>query len=231
MANISFDLIIAAAGQGKRMGSDIPKPFIKLNGRDILEHSINTFSNVAISQIIIATDISRFEQIEAYEFFKLNPQISLRLCEGGEERHESVLNALKFVQSPFVAVHDAVRPFVSQKLIQILFDTVQKKGSAIPALKPRDTIKKVSEQLIQNTLDRNELILVQTPQFFSTGIYKAALQQIQVEKMYTDDSSIVESAGFNVYWIEGDRNNYKLTYPEDLSYAEWLLNKENKAND
>jgi 2-C-methyl-D-erythritol 4-phosphate cytidylyltransferase len=93
------------------------------------------------------------------------------------------------------------------------------KGSAIPGITPRDTIKRISTDSVEQTLDRSKLILVQTPQFFNSTIYNAALQQINENQLYTDDASIVESAGYNVYWVEGERDNIKITYAEDLHLA------------
>lgn len=225
MADSYFDLIIPAAGIGARMKKSIPKPFLQLKGKDVLEQSLWSFSSQPIRKLIIATSAENNDRIKAYDFFTANQSIELILCEGGKERHESVLNALNHVTSDFVAVHDAVRPFSSAQLIERLFEKAQKKGSAIPALKSRDTIKIVNQDAITSTLNRNELVLAQTPQFFMTSIYRAALNQIRDDIKYTDDASIVEAAGFNVYWVEGEDHNLKLTYPEDLMYADWLLSE------
>jgi len=226
MAATYFDLIIPAAGSGKRMHSDIPKPFMKLLGEDILAKTLSAFSGLPIKNVIIATEKEWHMQIEAYPFFVQNSEVQLHFVEGGKERHHSVLNALEKVESDWIAIHDAVRPVVSERLIAKLFTNCQAKGSAIPAILSRDTVKKIENDQIKKTLDRSSLVMAQTPQFFSKTIYQAAVGMMKPELLYTDDASIVEIAGFNVYWLEGERQNIKITYPEDITWVTWQMNQQ-----
>lgn len=221
MAVTYFDLIIPAAGSGKRMQSDIPKPFLKLLGEDILSHTLNAFNGLSIKNVIIATEEKWRQQIQDYHFFEQNPDITLRFVEGGKERHHSVINALTEVASDWIAIHDAVRPNLSTDLIKRLFVHCMARGSAVPGINPRDTVKEVANEAIAKTIDRSSLVMVQTPQFFNKVIYDAAIKLMKEELLYTDDASIVEMAGFNVYWIEGERQNMKITYPEDIAWMEW----------
>jgi 2-C-methyl-D-erythritol 4-phosphate cytidylyltransferase len=227
MAATYFDLIIPAAGSGNRMQSSIPKPYMKLEGEDILSHTLNAFNGLPIQNVIIATEKKWHAQIEAYSFFSTNTAVNLHFVEGGKERHHSVLNALKEVRSNWIAIHDAVRPLVSEGLIFKLFESCQSKGSAIPALSPRDTVKQVNGSNIIKTIDRSTLVMAQTPQFFNKTIYEAAIGLMKPDVLYTDDASIVESAGFNVYWLEGERLNTKITYPEDIEWVSWIMNQKN----
>lgn len=221
--HLDYDLIIPAAGSGSRMQIDVPKPFIALGERDILEHSLFAFVPQLPKRVIIATSTQYFEHISSYTFFKTYPKVELILVEGGGQRHESVANALQKVSADWVAVHDAVRPFFSANMLERLTASVQKFGSAIPAIRPRDTIKETSAHQIVRTLERSSLVQVQTPQFFRTLIYKTAMDQLSPDQLYTDDASILEQAGFSVYWVEGEQKNIKITFKEDLHFAQWVL--------
>lgn len=225
MAATYFDLIIPAAGTGKRMQSEVPKPFMKLLGEDVLSLTLKAFSNLPIGSVIIATENEWRSQIQKYPFFLENPSVQLQFVNGGAERHHSVLNALEKVQSNWIAIHDAVRPNVSANLINTLFERCRARGSAIPAVPSRDTVKQIQNAVITKTIDRSSLVMAQTPQFFSKTIYQAAVGMMKDELLYTDDASIVESAGFNVYWVEGERENIKLTYPEDMAWLGWKMNQ------
>lgn len=224
MAVTYFDLIIPAAGSGKRMQSDVPKPFMKLLGEDILSHTLNAFSGLPINKVIIATEKEWHKQIEAYPFFENNQDVKLNFVVGGKERHHSVLNALEKAESNWIAIHDAVRPNLSANLICSLFNSCMSKGSAIPAVASRDTVKEIIQEQIVRTIDRSSLVLAQTPQFFNKTIYQAAIGMMKDDVMYTDDASIVEMAGFKVYWLEGERQNIKITYPEDITWLECQMN-------
>jgi len=226
MAATYFDLIIPAAGSGKRMHSDVPKPFMKLLGEDILAKSLSAFSGLPIKNVIIATEKEWQPQIQAYSFFVENPEVKLHFVEGGKERHHSVLNALGKVESDWIAIHDAVRPFLSESLITKLFTNCRVRGSAVPAIASRDTVKEIENDQIKKTLNRSSLVLAQTPQFFNKTIYQAAIGMMKPELLYTDDASIVEMAGFNVYWLEGERKNIKITYPEDIAWVTWQMNQQ-----
>lgn len=225
---LAYDLVIPAAGSGRRMGASLPKPFLQLQGKDILEHTLEAFLSYPPQRIIIAVDESFRERIASYSLFKAHKNLRLLFADGGPERQDSILNALEFSDSAWVAVHDAVRPFISKKLLASLIAHCEKKGSAVPAIIPRDTIKEQSEGVVIKTLERQKLVQVQTPQFFSAGLYQAALNSYDATKAakVTDDASLLEMAGFKIHLVEGERMNQKLTYPEDLQWAEWFLQQQ-----
>ena len=221
-------VIIPAAGSGSRMGARIPKPFIELNGITILEHTIRAFAGIKnVQQIIVATSVEWKEEVKVI-LHKFDDQVkTLQVVEGGKERQDSIHNALQSVSDEvaLVAVHDAVRPFISQKLIQECCEVASKVGGAIVAVPAKDTIKKIDEsQSITETPDRSNLWQAQTPQIFRKQLlldaYKSA---IETEFIGTDDASLVERFGGDVKVVEGDRRNLKITYPIDLRVAELIL--------
>ena len=222
-----LSVIIPAAGSGERMGSDIPKPFIKVGSKTILEHTISRFLEVSdVVQIIIATSKSYIPEIKSM-FGQVSTHIDLRVVEGGKERQFSIYNALKLVSanSELVAVHDAVRPFIRKHLIEECCDVAAKVGGAVLGVPAKDTIKKVDkDKLIESTPNRSFLWQAQTPQIFQKDLlvkaYKSALEDHFVG---TDDASLVERIGGTIQMVEGDREILKITYPVDLKIAELIL--------
>lgn len=224
-------VIIPAAGSGSRMGTRIPKPFLELNGSTILEHTIRSFVKLGlVRQVIIATSKDWFSKVEQILGSFSADLDSFFVVEGGLERQHSIYNALQVVSEDIdlVAVHDAVRPFVSDSLINKCAEMAGELGGAIVAVPAKDTIKKVSaEKLIKETPDRSELWQAQTPQIFQKKLLVSAYKSAQEEKFVgTDDASLVERIGGRVGVVEGDRRNLKITYPIDLKVAEMILNEE-----
>ncbi|WP_421772882.1 2-C-methyl-D-erythritol 4-phosphate cytidylyltransferase [Gracilimonas sp.] len=222
-----LSVIIPAAGSGERMGSDIPKPFIKVGDKTILEHTISRFLEVPdVAQIIIATSKNYIPTIKSM-FEKLATDIQLNVVEGGSERQFSIYNALKLVSAEceLVAVHDAVRPFVRRQLIEECCEYALSVGGAVLGVPAKDTIKKVdADKVIKSTPDRSVLWQAQTPQVFQKGLlvkaYESALEESFIG---TDDASLVERIGGTIQMVEGDRENLKITYPVDLKVAELIL--------
>lgn len=222
-----LSVIIPAAGSGVRMGSNIPKPFIKIGGKPILEHTIDRFLEVEnVIQILIATSPEYLDEISSMTS-GLSDQVSFQVVEGGEERQFSIYNALQYVspKAELIAVHDAVRPFVRPNLIRRCCEVAQQYGGAILGVPAKDTIKKVNEDVvITETPNRSFLWQAQTPQIFQKQLLmKAYGSAIQNEFIGTDDASLVERIGGKVKMVEGDRENLKITFPIDLKVAEIIL--------
>jgi 2-C-methyl-D-erythritol 4-phosphate cytidylyltransferase len=219
----SFYAIIVAGGKGKRMNNDLPKQFIPVNSLPIMMHSIRAFyQNEYQPQIILViaeTDLAHWQNlIKQYQF-----DIPHQIVFGGEERFHSVKNGLSKIknQNSIIAIHDAVRPLVSQQTISGCFKTALTKGNAIAAIPSKDSVRSLKNGLSE-ALDRSEIYLVQTPQTFQYHQLNKAYEQ-NFSGSFTDDASVVEKAGFMIELESGDRFNFKITFPEDLIIAETLL--------
>lgn len=227
MADPAFSLIIPAAGSGERMQAKIAKPYLQLGNCTVLEHTLTCFMGLSgLKQVIVST--SKPFRIQTEEILhRLFPKIISKTVNGGIERQHSVYNALKEVDDEIklVAVHDAVRPFVSEKSIQACLRKASESGAAVLGVPVRDTIKKVDNQgNILETPDRSELWQAQTPQiFWRTLLIDAYEQAMSDVKTGTDDASLVEAFGRVVSLVEGNRENFKLTYPIDFRNAEKYL--------
>lgn len=235
MDNYRFALIIPAAGAGTRTGADIPKPFIRIGGKTILEHTISRFTGFdSLVQIVISTSLENKETAEAVRPV-IPKQISLNVIEGGAERQDSIFNAIQIVDKDveLIAVHDAVRPFVTSKSICSCLEAAVNFGAAIPGIPLRDTIKKVtSENRIVETPERRFLRQAQTPQVFRSEIIRKAYLYARDHNFSgTDDASLIEYLGEKVVMVEGSRDNFKITYPLDLKLAELLIKKQQNNQD
>tara|TARA_R110000868_G_scaffold235273_1_gene489005 strand:- start:1636 stop:2331 length:696 start_codon:yes stop_codon:yes gene_type:complete len=223
-------VIIPAAGSGSRMGSRIPKPFLKLQNISILEHTIKNFANLDfVTQIIVSTSKEWVSEVELILSNFSEKTETLSVVIGGNERQDSINNALSVVSEDvnLVAVHDAVRPFINPELIKQCSSSALEFGGAIIAIPAKDTIKEVGEDLvIQNTPERNRLWQAQTPQIFQKNLLISAYTSaIKSGFIGTDDASLVERIGGKVKIIEGDRRNLKITFPIDLKVAELILDE------
>lgn len=220
----SFGVVIAAAGQGKRMNSSEKKQFIELQGKPVLYHSVQLFTKIAeIKEIVIVTnreDIKRTEE--------LLQEFQVSVVPGGAERQESVLlglEALKCVE--FVLIHDAARPFSSEKMIREIMNQAMESGAAIPAVPVKDTIKIVDKKReVISTPPRQSLWAVQTPQAFRLSAILDVHQRAKKQGFLgTDDAMLMEWCGMKVKVVEGEYTNIKLTTPEDLRLGESILEK------
>lgn len=214
--------LIVAGGKGIRMGSETPKQFIKLSGKPVLMRTIEAFHHYSPDiRIILVLNQDLMEQWNAlcgeYRF-----TAPVELVEGGQERFHSVKNGLGMVeQSSLVAIHDGVRPLVTQRIIADSFTIAAKFGSAVPVSPLNETVRKIKDGKSQ-VIDRCYLFSVQTPQtFLSDLIQKAYLQDYRED--FTDDASLVESMGEKVHFFPGDSRNIKITRQEDMKLAEMMM--------
>ena len=217
--------IVLAAGQGKRMGSAVPKQFLELDGKPLLYYSLECFEQSdLISEIILVTgkDAIPFcwRIVEKYGFRKVKYVVP-----GGKERYDSVYEGLKACEDcDIVFIHDGARPLVSNLVIDRTVRAANSYGAAAPAVPVKDTIKVVKGGLVEKTPERATLQAVQTPQVFDFDLLRGALKKAEEEKAaVTDDCSAVERLGMKVKIVEGDERNLKVTTPMDLKIAEMLL--------
>ena len=218
-------VIITAGGSGKRMGNDIPKQFLLLNNKPILQYSIEAFYNYDPTIQIILTLPK--EWIPFWKDLCLKNQFLLNyeIVEGGKERYYSIKNALKISKGELIAIHDGVRPLVSLKIIENTFQQAFELGSSIPVIQLTDSIRKLNSTSTRNkskSVLRKDFVLVQTPQTFKSTIIKHAYNQVFHEGI-TDDASLVEQLGQEIFMTEGEVNNLKITTPLDLKIASFFL--------
>lgn len=208
--------IIVAAGRGKRLGSSLPKQFLKVRGRTILEMSVEAFEqNKYVDEIFVAANADYCELTEKLcrGFSKLK-----KIVAGGAERQDSVRAALDCLrgENGIVLVHDAARPFVSEAVINAVIEGTADFGAAIPTVPAKDTIRQV-DGTGSRTLQRETLARVQTPQGFRISLIKHAFEKAQAEGFLgTDDASLVERMGINISMVQGEDANRKITTREDL---------------
>lgn len=222
-------LIVPAAGSGVRLGKSTPKPYLQIAGKAILEHTLQRFVDLeGLSEVYVSTSSEYLEESDKI-LEKLFPLIKHGAVLGGKERQHSIMNALNNVSPDIelVAIHDAVRPFIENDLIQKCIAKARDTGAAIIAIKAKDTIKiSDSEHVIKETPDRKNLWQAQTPQIFEHEVIRKAYEIARRENFLgTDDSSLVEHSGRKVTLVEGNRENFKITFPIDLKLAEWLIEK------
>ncbi len=211
--------IIVAGGSGTRMGTTLPKQFLMLAGKPILQHSIEAFLN-AYSDLELILVLPEINNEVAFDLDLNNNRI--RITNGGATRFESVRNGLMLAEeNSIIFVHDAVRCLVTADLIKRCYEQALDKGTAIPVIGSRDSIRWIGEDG-NKSLDRNRVMLVQTPQVFRGEILLPAFKQ-DYKGSFTDEASVVEEFGFRVDLIKGEENNIKITTPADLLIAESLL--------
>lgn len=211
-------LIIVAGGKGLRMGNEIPKQFIEINGLPILMHTINNFLKYSSTLKIILglpkNHVDYWNNLCEKHNFLINHEIAF----GGITRFETVKNCLdKVSENGIVAIHDGVRPFASLKTISNCFSTASNKGNAIPVIEIKDSIRKVDEEK-NYSIDRSLFKIVQTPQVFQCKLIKEAYST-QYNSLFTDDASVMENAGHLINLVGGNNENIKITTEEDLKIA------------
>jgi len=223
-------VIFTAAGSGTRMKSQEPKQFLLLKGRPVLMWSILDFvmacPDVNVVTVLPASHIGRWEEL----CIKHALDVPQKIVKGGITRFHSVRNALKVIpDGAIVAIHDGVRPLISQDLIRAMFDRMQGCRALVPVLPVTDTLKSLTRDASGNIIptgepdpDRSRVYGAQTPQMFLSEEIKAAYG-LPFDTTYTDDASVAAKYGIPLSYIEGERNNIKLTTPEDLSLAEFLI--------
>jgi 2-C-methyl-D-erythritol 4-phosphate cytidylyltransferase len=218
--------IIAAAGFGSRMGGKRPKQFLELAGLPIIFHALRTFERCdAIDQIVVVLAAG-----ETGDFLWIAKEKGIEkivaAVAGGSTRAASVLEGLRAIDSKteVVAVHDAVRPFVTSDEITRTLQAAKLEGAAILVSTPVDTVKEVNEGVVKRTLDRSTVRYALTPQCFDYKLLRRAYEQIDVsDASFTDEASVVERVGAKIVTVEGSPNNIKITRPEDILIAEAIL--------
>jgi 2-C-methyl-D-erythritol 4-phosphate cytidylyltransferase len=228
-------VILPAAGVGTRMAASQPKQFLELNGLPILIHSLRAFAAVPrVTAIYVAVRHNELERVEA-QVAEYSEQFGfagrVRVVEGGDNRQESVANALAALPSEdedIVLVHDAVRPLIDAATIERTIEAVAEFGAAIVGLPAIDTVKQVERTahgaLITSTIPREFVVLAQTPQGFRCGLLQKAFAEAEEDGFVgTDEASVVERAGHPVAVVPGSQVNLKITQPGDLALAEFYL--------
>jgi len=215
--------LIVAGGIGKRMESEIPKQFLILNGKPVLMHTLEKFNKIKDLEIILALPYPNFDYWKTLcEQFSFSANYTL--VEGGETRFHSVRNGLdKIDADSFVAIHDGVRPIVSEAIIKNSFEIAAQKGNAVSAVKVKDSIREMTLSGYTKNVSRKNFFLIQTPQTFQSSIIKEAYQKA-THYNFTDDAGVAEEVlGTKINIIEGDYRNIKITTPEDLIIASAFL--------
>ncbi len=216
--------IIVAGGAGTRMGSSTPKQFLQLQNKPILWHTIYAFV-AAFNHIEIVLVLPKIHQAEGESLSKMFPSVAIKIVVGGETRFHSVKNGLATLDptnDAVVFVHDGVRCLVTPQLIVNCYNQTIETGSAIPAVTATDSIRLSADQRNSTVVDRNQVKIIQTPQTFQQRLLLEAFKQEYVPA-FTDEATVVEASGKNVWLIEGEYSNVKITRPIDLLIAEKIL--------
>lgn len=224
-------VIVVAGGKGLRMGGEVPKQFLPVGGRPVLMRTLEAFRAYDEALRIILV-LPRAQQdywhalCRTYDF-----RVTYQLADGGETRFHSVRSGLALVPDEadgVVGVHDGVRPFVSRQVIADCYEAAAREGAAVPVVPVVETLRRrgaPGESAASVTVDRDAYCLVQTPQVFLAPLLKQAYNQPYIPA-FTDDASVVETAGHPVVLCAGNRENIKITTPFDLQVAAALLAKE-----
>lgn len=228
MENIG--IVIPAAGQGRRMGKNINKQFLNLLGKPILYHTIKSFMDWGkAAEIVVVLNTEEFDHFDdKIKRFFSNMNTRIITADGGKSRKESVYNGIKSFSRDleYVMIHDGARPLITVDLIESTYQAVKKFEAVSCGVKVKDTIKIVDESFSRKTLNRDRLRAIQTPQAFKIDLIISAHENYSKD-IALDDASLVEELGKQVYIINGDYNNLKITTAEDLKPAEMILKERN----
>jgi len=216
--------IVVAGGTGQRMGSVVPKQFLEIEHKAILTHTIDQFV-AACSDIELVVVLPEGYLKQGQEVLnKSKYKNTISYVAGGDTRFQSVKNGLSKITAPsIVFVHDAVRCLLTPALIQRCYQQAFEKGSAIPAVTATDTVRLMNGEQHQ-LLDRENIMLIQTPQTFRSDILLKAFEQTY-QTSFTDEANVVEASGIPVYLVDGEYENIKITRPLDLAIANYILTK------
>lgn len=223
-------LIVVAAGLSTRMGGDVRKPYLFINGKPIFFYTLEIYSKIScIKQIIFVVNALDLQMVNDKWDKDLKEYGVTSIVSGGKRRQDSVFNGLKCVdpECDVVLIHDCVRPFVSQDIILQIIQKAHEKGAAITAVPVKDTIKEshcVEKTVVDRTVPRENLWAAQTPQGFKTGIIVNAYNVLQEDDFdATDDAQVAEKLGYNVELVQGSYKNIKITTQEDIKMAELFM--------
>lgn len=220
--------VLVAGGRGTRMGAPISKQYLPIAGLPILMHTLSVFHQVdsAIELILVIPKDDFAYWTELCQKFQF--RIPHQLVAGGNSRFQSVKNGISAIsfEEGLVAIHDGVRPFVNESVIQESFDKAAETGSAVAVIALKDSIRKLTDDGKNFYQDRQYFRLVQTPQTFDLKRIRKAFQVTELPQ-FTDDATVYEHQGWEVTLISGNPDNIKITTPEDMDYAAYLAERRN----
>jgi 2-C-methyl-D-erythritol 4-phosphate cytidylyltransferase len=214
--------LIVAGGTGTRMGTDIPKQFLELAGKPVLMRTIERFrafdKSIRIITVLPEDQLGYWDELQK----KYSFSVPHTVVTGGSSRFFSVKNGLQEVEEKsLVAIHDGVRPLVSTDAIKRCFHAAEKFGNAVPVICPSDSVRMITDQG-NMPVNRQYLRIIQTPQVFDAKLIKKAYLQ-DYSHDFTDDATLLEKTGETIHLVEGNRENIKITNPEDMAVAEALF--------
>lgn len=220
---MNLSVIITAGGIGTRFSSEVPKQFLSLMGTPVLMRTLNSFYNWnPMNEIILTLPtewISYWEKLAKKHDFK----IPHRIVDGGNERYHSIKNALDMCSGDFVMIHDGVRPLVDKGTLNRCLNALKNNKAVVPYIEIKDSIREV---IGANSVsrDRKNYVVVQTPQCFDLKLIHRAYQG-EYQEVFTDDASVAENNGLEIYLVKGNEENLKITTPIDFKIAESLIKK------
>ncbi|HQO78536.1 MAG TPA: 2-C-methyl-D-erythritol 4-phosphate cytidylyltransferase [Thermodesulfobacteriota bacterium] len=228
----SVDAIILAAGRGVRLGHEQAKAFVPVLGKPLLAWTLLIFESIVRIRSVVTVvppgleDLCRSEIVQAFHLVKT------QVVAGGKERQDSLQSGFGLLPESceLVVVHDGARPLVTPLIVGHVLDAARKHGAALAAVPVKDTVKEAAQGMVERTLDRSRLWLAQTPQAYHYRILKEALEAARSTGITaTDDAALVERLGKTVAVVSGSYENIKVTTPEDVWMAEYILRKRLEA--
>ena len=219
--------IIPAAGRGKRIGASVPKQFLEIQGEPLLHHTLTVFAYCKLISYVVLV-MPRADVDEVGKDWLNKYEIVREVVVGGEQRQDSVYNGFNSLEekTDIVVVHDGVRPFTTPQMITATVKAAQQHGAAITAIPVSDTVKQAADGFVKQTVSRDGLWRVQTPQAFQCGLLQQAFKKAKKDSYYgTDEGSLVEYLGERVKVVPGSELNIKITRKEDLVLGESLLSR------
>ena len=235
--------VVLAGGSVKRMGAEVPKQYLSLDGRPLVFYSLKAFEDSFIDTVVLVVtagdeDYCRREIVERYGFRKVAAVVS-----GGKERYHSVVKGVEAVAEDvsWIFIHDGARPFLSREVLERAFEDVKRSGASVVAVQSKDTVRLAdAEGFVRETPPRDEVWQMQTPQVFSAELLRRACRELSEKEgellakgiRITDDAMMVELlCGQRAHLVTGDYENIKITTPEDLEFAEMLIKRRKNAAD
>lgn len=214
--------LIVAGGSGSRMETSVPKQFLEIEGKPVLMYTFEAFSkfdsDIEFILVLPEQQVGYWESLCTKHSFRTN----YKLAFGGGNRFQSVKNGLDLInEEGLVFIHDGVRPLVSEQTLQNCYQTALTKGNALPVVPPSESVRYSGENK-NRAVDRSKYFLVQTPQTFETKQIKHAYK-LATHQNFTDDASVLENSGFSINLVDGNRENIKITWPQDLIVAKAFL--------
>lgn len=205
--------IITAGGTSSRYGNT-NKLLEKVHSKEVIKYTVEAFEKSNVDEIVICANKSIIEE--------LSKMFQHKIIEGGATRQESVYNGLKAINCDYVLIHDGARPMITPEIINKTIELAKSKKAVTVMTKTIDTIKEVENGKIIKTIDRSKLYNTQTPQGFEYNLIKSAHEKLEGES-FTDDAGMLEHLGYDVYVVDGDYTNIKITTKSDLELAKVYL--------